>query len=133
MAKKFMFVCFGLLALAVTFHLGAQYGQAGYVDHSTTGVVSAIFDSVNWTAVLMDNGQVWRGDAGGRWEFQPRYSPPIPVSQVKFWGYYWVISENNDLWAAHSYDAGWSNVGSPPGGVAVQPSTWGSIKAQFNK
>jgi hypothetical protein len=28
MAKKFMYVCIGIMALAVTFHLGARYSQA---------------------------------------------------------------------------------------------------------
>jgi hypothetical protein len=41
MAKKFMYVCLGMLALVLAFHLGAQYGQAEYVDHSTTGVIGA--------------------------------------------------------------------------------------------
>ena len=67
MAKKFMFVCLGLLALAVTFHLGAQYGQAGYVDHSTTGIVSAYGNYPDqYTHVLVDNGQIWSYDRGTR-------------------------------------------------------------------
>ena len=28
MAKKFMYVCLGILALTVAFHVGARYGQA---------------------------------------------------------------------------------------------------------
>jgi hypothetical protein len=123
MAKKFMFVCFGLLALMVTFHLGAQYGQAGYVDHSTTGIVAWMeFMSVGGPTVLLDNGEVWNF-SGTQWV--QHSSPPLPVSQIKFWTTNFVISTANELWF------GEHNYGAPPGVVATQPSTWGSIKAQF--
>jgi hypothetical protein len=134
MAKKFMFVCIGLLALTVAFLLGAQFGRAGYVDHSTTGIVSTYGDMWTQTALfLMDNGQVWSCDALGHWVLRGDYpcSPPIPVSQIKFWNYYSVVTENNDVWTWNSGLNTWANAGPPPGGVATQPSTWGSIKAQF--
>jgi hypothetical protein len=136
MAKKFMFVCIGILALTITFLLGAQFGRAEYVDHSTTGIVSA-YGPIEWGVVhvLTDNGQAWRCDQLGNW--QPDGSspclPPIPPSQIKFWGYQWVVSENNDVWTWNSGANTWANAGPPPGGVATQPSTWGSIKAQFGK
>ena len=58
MAKRFMYVCFGILALVVAFHLGAQYGSASIVDHSTTGIVAACY--ANGHYVLLDSGEVWR-------------------------------------------------------------------------
>ena len=52
MAKKFMYVCIGVLALAGALHLGAHSGSAGYVDHSRTGVVAYFRGTV-----LLDNGE----------------------------------------------------------------------------
>ena len=40
MAKKFMYVCLGILALVLAFHLGARYGEAGYVDRFADGMVA---------------------------------------------------------------------------------------------
>ena len=34
-----MYVCLGVLALVVASQLGAQYGQADYVDHTMNGIV----------------------------------------------------------------------------------------------
>ena len=42
MAKKFMYVCIGIMALAVTFHIGAEYGKASIADLSADGVVATV-------------------------------------------------------------------------------------------
>ena len=57
MAKKFMFACIGIMALAVAFHIGAEYGKASIVDHSTSGVVALLTGSGK--QVLLDNGELW--------------------------------------------------------------------------
>jgi hypothetical protein len=128
MAKKFMFVCLGLLALAVTFHLGAQYGQAGYVDHSATGIVA-----LDREKVLLENGEVWEAqNIGTGWTRSPDWDPPVPVSDIRFWDGTTLVTVNGQMWHVEPV-VGWHNYGAPPGGAATQPSTWGSIKAQFNK
>ena len=126
MARKFMFVCFGLLALAVTFHLGAQYGQAGYVDHSTTGIVAVGDQGTNGALnyLLLDNGEVWSCPFG-TWVLLQHL--PVAVSDIKFFGRSWFVTSANEYWI------GGQNYGAPPGVVATHASTWGSIKAQFNK
>lgn len=130
MAKKFMFACFGLLALALAFHLGADYGAASIVDHSTSGIVAA-----NSQSVLLDNGEIWHW-ATGIWHQREPEAVPVPVSQIKFWDNILFVTTSNELWgfSVDSEHGGWCNLGSPPSNpTAVQPSTWGQIKAQLGK
>ena len=73
MAKRFMYVCLGLLALVLAFHLGARYGRAEtIVDQSSTGIV-AMFTGRAGPAidVLLDNGEVWSYWIGAGWEHSP--------------------------------------------------------------
>ena len=127
MAKKFMYVCFGILALAVTFHVGAQYGKASIVDHTMSGIVA-----VDGYRVLLDNGEVWQWGLGNWrvWSYTPEYDLPVSVSAIKFWEspdcfYTW----NNEVWVL--VEAGWTNFGSPGSATTTAPSTWGEIKAKF--
>jgi hypothetical protein len=136
MAKKFMFVCVGILALTVAFLLGAQFGRADYIDHTSTGVVACM-----GREVLIDDGTVWQNKGEFLvWEQALDFTLPVPVSQIRLWGgENSFVSTAGDLWVNHWTGPGqddyeWVNAGVPPyGRTRTQPSTWGSIKAQFNK
>jgi hypothetical protein len=134
MAKKFMFVCFGILALTVAFLLGAQYGRAEYVDHSGR-VVAYLGGYSGYWQILLDNGEMWGYERhSGAWTPVSGgvFTCPVPISQIKFvMGEEAAISLSDDLWYYDSGSQSWHNAGFPPGGVATQPSTWGQIKAQF--
>ena len=99
------------------------------MDHSATGIVAGA------DAVLLDNGTVWQyDDSGGQWYNRPELTLPVPVSTIKSWIPTGFVSNANELWrwvnlGEHAYE--WHNCGSPPGGLAVQSATRGSIKAQF--
>ena len=128
MAKKFTYVCLGILALAVAFHLGAHYGGAQtYVDHVSGGIVA-----FHPSMVLLDNGEVW--DCSGvpsGWTRQPDSDPPIPVSQIKFWERDSFVTSSNEMW--HREGTEWVNYGSPPGLVSTRATTWSQIKAEFRE
>ena len=129
MAKEFMYVCLGILALIAAFHLGAQYGQAEYVDHSTTGAVGAELSGNGDSFLLLDNGEVWHWNEGNQ-EWVAHISPPIPLSQIKFWIERVIVDSADQVWV---YSGGqWLNRGAPPGGATLShPTTWGQIKAEF--
>jgi len=116
MAKKFMYVCFGILALVVAFHLGAQHGQAGLVDQSGSGIV-AIDESCSW--VLLNNGEVWqwptRPFENPDWSHQSYNDLPLPSSNVVMWCANFFVDTSGDGWILH-HTEGWMNVGQPPGG-----------------
>jgi hypothetical protein len=131
MAKKFMYVCLGVLALTLAFHLGARYGEAGYVDHSTTGVVAAAPDGRYF---LFEDGTVHTFDTINGWSPSSSWDLPIPVSQVKFWvneGFF--ISTDDEAWDKGSFAEEWINYGPPPGTVSTQPTTWSRVKAEFGE
>jgi hypothetical protein len=129
MAKRFMYVCFGILALVVAFHVGAEYGQASYVDHSTTGIVASAGDGIHF---LLEDGTVRTFHTVQGWSPFAPYDLPIPVSQVKFWGLNFFISTANEIWVTDGVYP-WANYGSPPGLVGTEATTWGQIKAEFGK
>lgn len=105
MTKRLLFVCLGLLALATASHLVADYGQASYVDHSTTGIVAA-----NAQCVLLDDGQVWFYALDG-WTRMWAESPPMPVSQIRFWDNGYLVTTDGALWERWG---GWHSCGAPP-------------------
>ena len=128
MAKKFMYVCVGLMALAVTFHVGAMYGRADtHVDHETSGIIAyTALNDISY--VLLDNGEVWMWDRYSGWMLLQETTLPVPISQVKFWSAYSLITYDNELWA-------WGfNYGAPPTGpTPTSPTTWGKIKVEFQE
>ena len=131
MAKKFMYVCFGILALAAVFHLGAQYGAASIVDHGSTGIVAVSGSG----QMLLDNGEVWFfHDGGPSWEHRSQYDLPVPISQVKFWwGEREFATVQNDVWYWDDSSLDWVNFGTPPGYASARSTTWGQIKAEFGE
>jgi hypothetical protein len=133
MAKKFMYVCLGILALVVAFHLGARHGSASIVDHSTTGIVAAYADEYDdWCWVLMDSGDVWRWNTISGWLHSTNYTVPVPVSEIKFWSFGIFVTTDNELWRGEG--GVWQNIGSPPAGPTLtQPTTWSRIKAGFGE
>ena len=127
MAKRFMYVCIGIMALAVTFHIGAEHGRASVVDHSLSGIIASHREG-SLFAVLMEDGQVWRFN-GSEWSLSDN-PPPLDPSEIKFWHATYFVTYAEELW--HIPPGGsWTNHGSPPGGpTGNQPSTWGQIKAE---
>ena len=126
MAKKFMYTCLGILALAVAFHLGAQFGQAGYVDQSATGIMILSGD-----ILLLDTGEAYEvGTHLDPWRPRPEYTPPVPVSEIRYWGGNFLSTYSNEVWHREG-DGIWYNYGSPPGVAATEPTTWSRIKADW--
>ena len=66
--------------------------------------------------------------------WSPGNELPVSASEVKFFDDLVVVTYSNEVWI---YDGGhypedpWRNLGSPPGGVHTEPSTWGRIKVEF--
>jgi hypothetical protein len=55
MAERFMYVCIGVLALTIAFHLGATLGSASIVDHDAIGIVAM----TGTGDLLMADGTAW--------------------------------------------------------------------------
>jgi hypothetical protein len=128
MAKKFMYVCFGILGLAVAFHLGALYGNASIVDHSMTGIIASHREG-NKVAVLLENDAVWSFN-GDSWNLS-NAQPPVAPGDIKFYHGIYLVTYDNELWYIASAGGDWVNYGSPPAGPTLnRVTTWGRIKAK---
>ena len=131
--KRFAYGCFGVLCLAIAFHLGALSTGASFVDHSSTGIVAASKFYGNRVEVLDEDGVVWWVYDTGTWTNQSYEQLPVPVSHVKFWcmgtSSATLVTVDDHVW----FNLGdtWTDCGAWPGGSSVQPRSWGSIKAEF--
>jgi hypothetical protein len=132
MAKKFMYVCLGILALVTAFHIGAQYGAATIMHPSETGILACSKHYTAAWAVLLDSGDAYAFETSTR-QWEQIASTPIPLSEIKFWASHYVISNDNELWVYYPGTDEWYNAGTPGGGMATHPTTWSRIKAEFGE
>lgn len=131
MAKKFMYICIGIMALAVTFHIGAEYGKASIVDHTMSGVVAAAKGGGSSYGLLLDSGEVWYYNIlTDTWTQDA--SVPVTLSEIKFWHSAWFVTYSDEIWQRS--DGVYSRIGAPPTGpTPTQPTTWGKIKAEWGE
>jgi hypothetical protein len=129
--KKLMYASIAILCLAVAFHLGAVSARSTYVDHMASGIISHYhYNGGGHFWVLDEDGIVWYIDPDTGWYQSPAL--PVPVSQVKFWTRYSLVTFDHQTWFYRN-DA-WEHVGSWPGSqTPVQESSWGAIKARFRE
>lgn len=137
MAKKFMYVCLGILALAGAFHLGAARGQAtmqtsdiavatGTIGHGqliplpyySDGTL-ATQDECTWVVIprILHTGH------NNTYGFECRPNPDRTVyfRQVTAHGQFFDSTAQYLIIAVRG------------GATATQPTTWGQIKAEFGK
>jgi hypothetical protein len=126
-----MYVCFGILALVMAFHVGARYGSTSIVDHTTSGII-AMSENDNFR-VLLDNGEAWRFRQDlGVWEPISTWDLPVAASEIKFWDCKAFITFGNEVWFKPAAGT-WQNYGAPPPVVSLSATTWGEIKAEFRE
>lgn len=85
MAKRFFYVCAGLLCLAVAYHLGASRASAQAGDRLVAGITYHGFDGRLY--VVTQGGDVYRErPPTGEWVFFANvFSAPTPATQST-WG-----------------------------------------------
>ncbi len=89
---------------------------ASIVVHDGTGIVG--FEA-GW--VLDSNGHVWNL-CGEGWLRAPEYDPPMPVDEILFWSWFYVVTLDQEAWLQQG---GWHSIGywpDAPAGIS-QPST----------
>ena len=126
MARKFFFVCAGILCLMASYQLGTLRAEA---QSGATAIVA--MDHAGW--VLDNQGRVWNvGHQGVPWERTPVWDPPVPVSQIAHWGVWAVVTTDGVGWW---HDAStWHNAGAFPGGpIAVEQESAGSVKGKYRR
>ena len=118
-AKRFFFVCAGLLCLAITYHLGARNAGA----HEPSFMDCASFGD-GYSPVAVVDRQLFYSD--GR-----RIGDPVPgTSPVVACGANGVVLANGEAWRWGG--SGWYLMGTFPGGpVPTKVETIGRLKARY--
>src|SRR3989339_239791 len=106
MAKRFFYVCAGILMLAAAYHLGATRAESHAPGHSPVGC-AAFWDAstdMERIAVATADGDVYWADSdspGGE-SWMPGQPVPSPIVAFGGWGVgNWgasAIAENGDVW-----------------------------------
>ena len=132
MAKRFMFVCFGILALPLAYNLGSQRADA-----QGSGTISAAFiGAMNGDGTLAVVGRTlyFAGDGISGLPFPtgpiPGSDPVIAVGMVP--NHTLAILANGDVYRSlngAAWTFAWNVVGSP---TPATRSTWGALKAKYH-
>ena len=147
--KRFMYLSIGVLCLTVSvfvlFLSGSHPATAHNAMQAEPGILFVSSDS---KALLDSDGVVWgfsRCDACD-WEWRnmlnenPVLTPPVALTDIKFWDFTWLVTNDNTLWV-HDYKAAngqilvneWVNVGPWPGTtVETRQQSWGNLKGKYN-
>jgi hypothetical protein len=137
MAKKFMYACIGILALAVAFHLGARYGEAS-LGCSDIAIATQVIHHGEQIPLpyYSDGTQAAQGEC--TWIVYPRRITPGRTTQ----GFECRAGSDRVVWmkqytpSGPYYDsnAQYLIIGVRGGAPSVtQSTTWGGIKAEFGE
>jgi hypothetical protein len=124
MAKRFLYVCCGVLALVLAYAMGANQaeGQAGsfrLLSISYAAVGDKVYHLETLNPPLGWRELPYLGDD----------LPPVPVSSLVAFGSGLAVTDSGEGWDRTS--GGWVSLGFLPGVSAVENTTWGSVKARY--
>ena len=128
MAKRFFFICAGVLMLAIAYQFGVDSARADW-DTSVPGAIVG-GDHFYW---YTSAGDAWSVSQSG-WTRSSEGDLPVPSSEVKFLfrdccsGS--LVTYDDVAWYWESQV--WTNLGAFPGGpIGTKPSSFGSIKGAY--
>ncbi len=134
--KRFMYASIGILALVAAFQLGAMTSQGptpafGTIVQNRAGIVAI---SEMPRRALDENGLTWNLDTWTGWERTPDDDPPVPISEIAFYGGITLITVSNELWTHPPDGYEWRCQGPWPGGpVPAAKTTWTKVKSAFRE
>lgn len=133
MAKKFFYVCAGLLLLALAYSFGASRAVAQGAGNPFVGIVSA----ESFVTVITRSGDVYLRQGDGAFQQSvhvPGGSPVVSANNDGAAVNIWVICEDGSVYRNSAYamltmNSAWTLTGSIPGAsTPTSTSTWGSVK-----
>jgi hypothetical protein len=130
MAKRFFYVCLGILCLVITYHVGADRAR-GEWNPSGGWVIGVAFPYV-WNT----NGEAWEHHSTYGWRTRPEVDLPVPVDQVAILsevtpGNAMLVTVTDEVWRLRNDTIYWSCLGSPCGPVPLQADSWGKVKDRY--
>ena len=137
MAKKFMYVCFGILALVVAFHLGATYTGAAVPGTEIAIEKARLYDGELVPLPYYDDG-TQAAEEECTWVVIPAglrsghnatlgFECYVTPERTLFYKQYTIEGEYSDSPAVALV------VAMRAGATSTGPTTWGQIKAEFGE
>jgi len=141
MAKRFLFVCAGLLCLALSYHLGARNATAQAPSGSVTAmaytgasyqtclVATTSGDLFEWSNGWQSRGNVFGGNSGGRTvvEMDGEMGATFRFFALASDGEVFALANNAPPYSFVS-------IGYPVGGpTPVQQESWGAVKSRYRQ
>jgi hypothetical protein len=134
MKDKLLYLTIGLLIGIVVMQWGVS-SRTVLVPSARAGLVYPGNDIAAFEdgTVLDRLGQVWRASNDQCWVRDALFDPPVPVSDIREWGYGQFVTNSWELWTVDS-SGQWHNCGPWPGQpVPTEQNSWGDIKTKLNK
>jgi hypothetical protein len=144
MAKRFFFVCAGILCLVVAYQFGAKSARAQGLGSSVIGAMGCGPGGGGPTIALMVDRVTYRATINGStlaFELLPPLPPlpgtsPVLALDMSCCGF--ALLENGDVWAGGGGGppSPWSylgNVMAASGPTPAQRESFGALKARFRK
>jgi len=132
-AKRFFHLSVGVLCLTLAFAVGRMTAEgptpvaASIIDPSACGIVGWDYDG----HMIDENGTAWGANQYG-WFTVEYQTPPVPVSQIKFWAHNIFLTVDNEYWHYFDHGTGWISYGVWPGGPSpAEKTTWSKLKSEF--
>jgi hypothetical protein len=128
MAKRFFYVCLGILALAVAHHLGARSAQGQATQfRMIEDLVAVVGDRVYYLDPINDPVG-WKELPWGGLDL-----PPVPKNTIVSYSRNGsiTITDSGEGWRRVS--GVWESLGFLPGVTGVENTSWGAVKARYRK
>ena len=127
-AKRFFYVCAGILLLAIAYSVNSTRVGAQAMSH-----VFAVADYQGAGYILRSDGQVFHFTGTGVTPETHFPSPPMPLSQIRHWHERGVVTHSGDVWIWEDTN-GWQLVGTvPPPDIGTESKTWSGVKQGYRK
>ena len=123
-AKRFFYVCAGILCLALAYHFGAVRAEgqaAGFRILDSNNLL------VGAAGTIYEIGPVgWRSYLG-----RGNTAPPVPVSSLVQYNGCSAVTEAGEGWQCNGNTGEWTSIGFLPGATPATHETWGGVKARY--
>ena len=123
MARKFFYVCAGMLMLALSYHFGFSSAQA------QAGLFRVLgdYESAVW---IETGGQIYRLQQGG-WSVPNNGVPPISPTTIVAGNNLQFVAADGTGWVRNVSDLEWVGYPLPGRATSAQRETWGQVKSRY--
>jgi hypothetical protein len=126
LAKRFLYVCLGLLCLLATFEIGATAASGQTAGFRVIGVNFVVAGETVYHLDTLNLPVGWHALPEGSLDL-----PPVPASSlVSYNSGTTAITDQGEGWG--KVNGSWADLGPVPGISPIHPTTWGQLKVKYS-